>query len=77
MKKKQLALDFPALISLIVKYPKQTLNSTFHKNFGHKKRSRVPVNLQPLLNTDLLLSLLLNEMKIKKLALDFKILNKS
>ena len=53
--KKQIALDFPRLISRIGKSLKHTVKYTFHKHCTPKrqKRRRVPINLQPLVNTEL------------------------
>ena len=93
--KKKIAFIFPGLISWIGKSLKQTVNSTFHKYFTptHQKGRRVPINLQPLVSTEL--KKLLGEEHIIKLNscfdksfispivitvkrdLDSKILNKS
>ena len=45
--KKQIAFDFPGLISRIGKSLKQSVKSTFLKNFTptHQKGRRVPINL--------------------------------
>ena len=53
--KKQTAFDFPGLISRIGKSLKNSVKSTIHKNFTptHQKGRRVPINLQPLVNTEL------------------------
>ena len=53
--KKQIALDFPGLISRIGKYLKHTVKSTFHNLFTptHQRRRRVPINLQSLVNAEL------------------------
>ena len=51
--KKQIALDSPGLISRIGKSLKNSVKSTFHKHFTptHQKGRRIPINLQPLVNT--------------------------
>ena len=53
--KKQIAFDFPGLISRIGKSLKHSVKSMFHKNFTptHQKGRRVPINLQPLVNDEL------------------------
>ena len=53
--KKQIAFDFPGLISRISNLLKHSDKSTFHKNFTptHQKDRRVPINLQPLVYDEL------------------------
>ena len=53
--KKQIAFDFPGLISRIGKSLKHSVKSMFHKNFlsTHQIGRRVPINLQPLDNDEL------------------------
>ena len=53
--RKQIAFDFPGLISRIGKSLKESVESTFHKHFTptHQKRRRVPINLHPLFNAEL------------------------
>ena len=53
--KKQIAFDFPGLITRIGKSLKHSAKSTFHKQFTptHQKGRRVPINLQPLVNAGL------------------------
>ena len=53
--KKQIAFDFPDLIIRIGKSLKHSVTSTFHKEFTptHQKGRRVPINLQPLVNSEL------------------------
>ena len=65
--KKQIAFDFSGLISRIGKSLKNSVKSTFHKNFTptHQKGRRVPINLQPLVNAGL--KKLLDEKHIIKL----------
>ena len=65
--KKQIAFDFPGLITRIGKYLKHSVKSTFHKQFTptHQKGRRVPINLQPLVNAEL--KKLLDEKHIIKL----------
>ena len=64
--KKQIAFDFPGLITRIGKSLKHSVKSTFHKQFTptHQK-CRVPINLQPLVNAEL--KKLLDEKHIIKL----------
>ena len=52
--KKQIAFDFPGLISRIGKSLKHSVKSTFYKNFTptHQKGRRVTINLQLLVNTE-------------------------
>ena len=52
--KSQIALDFPFLISGIFRSCNYTVKSTFQRNFipTNKNGRRVPINLQPLLNTE-------------------------
>ena len=52
--KKQIAFDFPGLISRIGKSLKHSVKSRFHKNFTptHQKGRRVPFNLQPLVSDE-------------------------
>ena len=52
---KQIAFDFPGLITSIGKSLKHSVKSTFHKEFTptHQKRRRVPINLQPLVISEL------------------------
>ena len=65
--KKQIAFDFPGLITRIGKSLKHSVKTIFHKNFTptHRKGRRVPINLQPLVNAEL--KKLLNEKHINKL----------
>ena len=65
--KKQIAFDFPFLVTRIGKSLKHSVKSTFHKEFTptHQKGRRVPINLQPLLNIEL--KKLLDEKHIIKL----------
>ena len=65
--KKQIAFDFPGLIAKIGKFLKLSAKSTFHKQFlpTHQKGRRVPINLQPLFNSEL--KKILDEKHIKKL----------
>ena len=65
--KKQIAFDFPDLITRIGKSLKHSVKSTFHKEFTptHQKGRRVPINLQPLVNIEL--KKLLDEKHIIKL----------
>ena len=53
--KKQIAFDFPGLISRINKSLKYSVKSMFHKEFTptHQKGGRVPIYLQPLVNEEL------------------------
>ena len=53
--KKQIAFDFPELVTRIGKSLKHSVKSTFHKEFTptHQKARRVPINLQPLVNIEL------------------------
>ena len=53
--KKQIAFDFPGLISRISKSTKLSLKSIFHKHFTptHQKGRRFPINLQALVNAEL------------------------
>ena len=53
--KKQIAFDFPGLITRIGKFLKHSVISTFHKQFTptHQKGRRVRINLQPLVNSEL------------------------
>ena len=53
--KKQIAFDFPCLISRIGKSLKHSVKSIFYKDFTptHRKGRRVPINLQPLVNDEL------------------------
>ena len=53
--KKQIAFDFPGLISRIGKSMKHSVKSTFHKHFTptHQKGRRVPINIQPIINAEL------------------------
>ena len=53
--KKQIAFDFPDLITRIGKSLTHSVKSTFHKQFTptHQKGRRVPINLQPLVNSEL------------------------
>ena len=53
--KKQIAFNFPGLISRIGKSLEHSVKSTFHKNFTptHQKGRRVPISLQPLVNEEL------------------------
>ena len=53
--KKQIAFDFPDLVTRIGKSLKHSVKSTFHKVFTptHQKGRRVPINLQPLVNIEL------------------------
>ena len=65
--KKQIAFDFPHLVTRIGKSLKHSVRSTFHKEFTptHQKGRRVPINLQPLVNIEL--KKLLDEKHIIKL----------
>ena len=65
--KKQIAFDFPGLITRIGKSLKHSVKSIFHKQFTptHQKGRRVPINLQPLVNAEL--KKLLDEKHIIKL----------
>ena len=65
--KKQIAFDFPELVTRIGKSFKHSIKSTFHKEFTptHQKEQRVPINLQPLVNIEL--KKLLDEKHIIKL----------
>ena len=65
--KKQIAFEFPDLVSLIGKSLKHSVKSTFHKKFTptHQKGRRVPINLQPLVNIEF--KKLLDEKHIIKL----------
>ena len=65
--KKQIAFDFPGLITRIGKSLKHSVKSTFHKQFTptHQKGRREQINLQPLVNADL--KKLLDEKHIIKL----------
>ena len=53
--KKQIAFDFPGLITRIGKSFKHSVKSTFHKQLRptHQKGRRVPIDLQPLVNAEL------------------------
>ena len=53
--RKQIAFDFPGLISRIGKSLKHSVKSMFHKDFTptHQKVCRVPINLQTLTNEEL------------------------
>ena len=53
--KKQIAFDFPCLITRICKSLKHSVKSTFRKQFTptYQKGRRVPINLQPLVNAEL------------------------
>ena len=53
--KKQIAFDFPGLITRIGKSLKHSVKSTFHKHFTptHQKGRTVPINLQPLVIAEL------------------------
>ena len=53
--KKQVAFDFPGLITRIGKSLTHSVKSTFHKQFTptHQKGRRVLINLQPLVNSEL------------------------
>ena len=51
--KKQIALDFPGLISRIGKSLKNSVKSTFLKHFTPTHQKGVPINLQPLVNDEL------------------------
>ena len=53
--KKQIAFDFTGLISRTGKSLEHKVKSTFQKHFTptHQKGLRVPINLQPLVNTEL------------------------
>ena len=64
--KKQIAFDCPGLIRRIGKSLKHSVKSTFHKQFTptHQKGRRVPINLQPLVNSEI--KKLLDEKHIKK-----------
>ena len=66
--KKQIAFDFPGLISRIGKSLKHTVKSTFRKHFTptNKKIRRVRISFQPLVNTKL--KKLLDERHIIKLS---------
>ena len=63
---KQIAFDFPGLITRIGKSLKHSIKSTFHKQFTptHQKGQRVPINSQTLVNAEL--KKLLDEKHIKK-----------
>ena len=52
--KKQIAFDFPELVTRIGKSLKHSVKSTFHKEFTptHQKGRRVPINLHPLVNIE-------------------------
>ena len=65
--KKQIAFDFPDLITRIGKSLKHSVKSTFHKEFTptHQKGRRVPIDLQPLVKIEL--KKLLDEKHIIKL----------
>ena len=65
--KKQIASDFPGLIARIGKSFKHSVKSTFYKQFTptHQKGRRIPINLQPLVNVELIK--LLDEKHIIKL----------
>ena len=65
--KKQIAFDFPGLITRADKSFKHSVKSTSHKQFTptHQKGRRVPINLQPLVNVEL--KKLLDEKHIIKL----------
>ena len=65
--KKQIAFDFPGLITRIGKSFQHSVKSTFHKQFKptHQKGRRVPINLLPLVNAEL--KKLLDENHIIKL----------
>ena len=65
--KKQIAFDFPDLITRIGKSLKHSVKSAFHKEFTptHQKGRRVPINLQPLVKIEL--KKLLDEKHIIKL----------
>ena len=65
--KKQMASDFPGLITRTDKSFKHSVKSTFHKQFTptHQKGRRAPINLQPLVNVEL--KKLLDEKHIIKL----------
>ena len=65
--KKQIAFDFPRLITRIGKSLKHSVKSPFHKQFTptHQTGRRVPINLQPLVNSEL--KKLLDENHIIKL----------
>ena len=51
--KKQNVFDFPGLITRIGKSSTHSVKSTFHKQFTptHQKGRRLPINLQPLVNS--------------------------
>ena len=53
--KKQIAFDFQGLITRIGKFLTHSVKSTFHTKFKptHQKGRRVPINLQPLVNSEL------------------------
>ena len=53
--KKQIAIDFPDLVTRIGKSLKHSVKSTFDKEFTptHQKGRPVPINLQPLVNIEL------------------------
>ena len=53
--KKQIAFDFQGLITRIGKFLTHSVKSTFHTQFKptHQKGRRVPINLQPLVNSEL------------------------
>ena len=53
--KKQIAFDFPDLITRIGKSLTHSVKSTFHKHFTptHQQGRRVPINLQPLVYSEL------------------------
>ena len=65
--RKQIAFDFPGLITRIGKSLTHSVESTFHKQFTptHQKGQRNPINLQPLVNSEL--KKLLDEKHIIKL----------
>ena len=65
--KKQIAFEFPGLITRIGKSLKHSVKSTFHKQFTptHQKGRRIPINLQPLVYAEL--KKLLDEKHIIKL----------
>ena len=52
--KKQIAFDFPGLITRIENSLKHSVKSTFQKQFTptHQKGQRVPIYLQPLINAE-------------------------
>ena len=53
--KKQIAFDFPGLITRIGQPFQHSVKFTFHNQFKptHQKGRRVPINLQPLVNAEL------------------------